>query len=48
MTNIKNYLAGIENFFPGIESGSSASIKSVYIARAENIAGLIIVNILTT
>jgi hypothetical protein len=48
MTNIENYSAGIENPSPGIKSGSLASIESVYIARAENIPGPIIVNILAT
>jgi hypothetical protein len=48
MTNIENYLIGIENPFINIESGSSASVKSVYIARVKNISGPIIANILTT
>jgi hypothetical protein len=48
MTSIENYLAGIENFSPSIESSSLASIESVYIARAESIPRPIITNILTT
>jgi hypothetical protein len=48
MTNIENYSAGIENPSPSIESGSSASAESAYIAKAENIPGPIIVNILAT
>jgi hypothetical protein len=48
MTSIKNYLAGVENPSPGIESGSLASAESIYIAKAENIPGPIIANILAT
>jgi hypothetical protein len=48
MTNIENYLANIENFSPGIKSGSLASIESVYIARAESIPRPIAVNISAT
>jgi hypothetical protein len=44
MTNIENYLAGIENPSPSAESGSSASAESVYIAKAESIPRPIIVN----
>jgi hypothetical protein len=48
MTNIENYLANIENSSPGIESGFLASIKSIYIARAENIPRPIAANIPAT
>jgi hypothetical protein len=48
MTDIENYSAGVENPSPGIESGSSASAESVYIARIESIPGPIIANILAT
>jgi hypothetical protein len=48
MTNIENYLASIKNPSLGIESSFLANIKSVYIARAENIPGPIIANILIT
>jgi hypothetical protein len=48
MTNIENHLAGIENPSPGTESGSSASIESVYVARAESIPRPIAANTPTT
>jgi hypothetical protein len=48
MTSIENYLAGIKNSSPGVESGSLASIESVCAARAESIPGPIIVNALAT
>jgi hypothetical protein len=44
MTNIENYLAGIKNPSPGIESGFLASVESVYIARVESVPRPIIVN----
>jgi hypothetical protein len=48
VTNIENYLAGIKNPSPGIESGSLVNAKSVYIARAESVPRPIIANILVT
>jgi hypothetical protein len=48
MTGVENYSAGIENPFLNIESGSSASVESVYIARVESISRPIIVNVLIT
>jgi hypothetical protein len=44
MTGIENCLANIENPSPSAESGSLASVKSVYIARVESIPGPIVVN----
>ena len=37
MTSIENRSAGIKNPSPGVESGSLASVESVYIARAESV-----------
>jgi hypothetical protein len=48
MTSIENYSADIENPSPGAESGSSASVESVYIARIESIPGPIAANALAT
>jgi hypothetical protein len=48
MTNIENYLTSIENSSPNIESGSLASVESIYTARVESIPGPIIINVLTT
>jgi hypothetical protein len=44
VTSIENYLAGVENPSPSVESGFSASIESVYAARVESIPGPIIAN----
>ena len=44
MISIENYLAGVENLSPGAESGSSASVESIYAARAESIPGPIAAN----
>jgi hypothetical protein len=48
MTSIENYLAGIENPSPGVESGSLANVESVYIARAESVPGPIVANVSVT
>jgi hypothetical protein len=48
VTSIENYLAGVKNPSPDIESGSLASAESVYAARVESIPRPIIVNILAT
>jgi hypothetical protein len=48
VTSIENRSASIKNFSPGIESGFSVSVESVYIARAESVPGPIAANILAT